>query len=270
MGIPHFLRLFCVAFVLDPGLLQGNAMMGSHEEAADARRTDARRAEVSPSLLAAKRLSLGEEVALLKSSGADRLHLDVKNGHFVPNLGFDPDVLKALKAHTPLPIDVHLMVQDPLGWVEPFQQVGAASLAFHIEAMETALEEQGDVKVRAQVKALCQTIRQGGSHVGLALSPNTPVACLDPFLDCVDYVLVMGVVPGKGGQTFLPQTVDRVAAIWELREKQGYSFKIQVDGGVTPQNAPRLWEVGADVLVAGTAILGTPDYRQAVQALRPS
>jgi ribulose-phosphate 3-epimerase len=262
MGIPHFLRLFCVAFVLDPGLLQGNAMMGSHEEA-----EDKRRAEVSPSLLAANPLSLGEEVALIKLSGADRLHLDVMDGHFVPNLSFSPHVLKALKAHTTLPIDVHLMVDDPLRWVEPFQQVGAASLAFHIEAMETAPEEQGDVQVRAQVKALCQTILQGGSHVGLALSPNTPVACLDPFLDCVDYVLVMGVVPGKGGQTFLPQTVDRVAAIRENRGKR--SFKIQVDGGVTAQNAQALWAAGADVLIAGTAIFSTSDYTQAIDALRP-
>ena len=223
-----------------------------------------RRFDISPSLLAADPACLGEEAKRLEQGGADRLHLDVMDGHFVPNLSFGPPVLKALKAHTSLPIDVHLMVSNPLAWVDPFQQAGAASLAFHLESGGPEPSEG-----RSRGHQILRAIHQGGLQAGLALHPDTPLWRLEPFLEAADFILVMTVIPGKGGQGLLPQALDRVAAVRALREQQGHSFNIQVDGGVTPQNAPRLWEAGADVLIAGTAILGAPDYRQAVQALRP-
>jgi ribulose-phosphate 3-epimerase len=213
--------------------------------------------KIAPSLAAGRLLYLGDEIKKLEEAGVDAVHFDVMDGHFVSELSFSPQTLKSLNKS--VPIDVHLMVTTPLDWVEPFQQAGAASLAFHIEAMKNATEEQ--------VHALCQTIRQGGMQAGLALSPNTPLERLDPFFDEVDIILVMGVFPGKGGQKFLPQTLGRVAAIREKRGRR--SFKIQVDGGVTAQNAQALWAAGADVLIAGTAIFSTSDYTQAINALRP-
>ena len=209
--------------------------------------------QIAPSLLAADFSKLGTEVKKLTRAGADVLHLDIMDGHFVPNLTFGSCVVQAIRSYSDIPFDVHLMVTHPEQLVEPFCQAGADWITFHIEA---------DTNVADTISL----IRKQGRRVGLSLRPGTNVSRLIPFLPMIDLVLVMSVEPGFGGQTFQKQALEKIAAFKELIGKK--PVRISVDGGINEVTAPACRLAGADILVAGTAILKRKNYAQAIERLR--
>lgn len=210
---------------------------------------------ISPSILAADFACLGEEIARVEAAGADMLHVDVMDGHFVPNLTIGPPVVKALKAVTNLPLDVHLMVEEPDALLPDFIEAGSANLTVHVEACR-------------HVHRTLQFIKNAGVHASVVLNPGTSLHTLDEILPEVYMVLLMSVNPGFGGQTFLPATLDKIRALKQQIQVRQLNVMIEVDGGVKPENAHMIRDAGADVLVAGTAIFGQPDYKAAMQALR--
>jgi ribulose-phosphate 3-epimerase len=210
--------------------------------------------QVAPSLLAADFGRLAEEAARVEAAGADMIHVDVMDGHFVPNLTLGPDGLAAVRRATELPLDVHLMVEDPGPFLATFRQAGADLLTVHWEAC-THLE-----RVLGQIHDL-------GALAGVAVNPATPVGLLADVWDEIDLVLVMSVNPGFGGQPFWPRAVHKVKQAAEMRGDLERPL-IAVDGGVTDREAPRLVQAGADVLVAGTYVFGAADLREPIALLR--
>jgi len=210
---------------------------------------------IAPSLLAADFARLGEEVRAVAAAGADWLHLDIMDGHFVPNISFGPVVVQALRKHCPLPFDVHLMISPADPYLEAFAKAGADLISVHPEA-------------GPHLHRTLQTIRGLGKRAGVVLNPATPVSAVENVLDLCDLVLVMSVNPGFGGQSFLDSQLPKIAALRRMIEASGREIALQVDGGVTAATAPRCIAAGADVLVAGTAVFGAPDYAQAIRALR--
>jgi ribulose-phosphate 3-epimerase len=214
---------------------------------------------VAPSLLSADFARLGEEVRLMADAGADWLHLDVMDGHFVPNISFGPLVLRALRPLTALPFDVHLMIAPVDPFLDAFAEAGAQRIAFHPEA--------GPHPHRT-----AQRIRALGARPGIVLSPGTPIAAMEELLELVDHVLVMTVNPGFGGQSFLEGPLDKIARLRALidQRSRGREIRLQVDGGVDAETAPRVIAAGADVLVAGTAAFrgGPGAYAANLSALR--
>lgn len=210
---------------------------------------------VSPSILSADFSRLGADCRLVLDAGAQMLHYDVMDGHFVPNISFGVPVLKSL--HKGLPeafYDVHLMISHPLDYAEPFAKAGASLLNFHLEAED-------------DVQRTLDAIRALGCKTGLTIKPATPPQALAPWLDQLDLVLVMSVEPGFGGQKFMPAALDKLRWLRAEREKRGLHFLLEVDGGVDGGTAPRCVEAGADVLVAGSAVFGAADPAAAVRAL---
>jgi ribulose-phosphate 3-epimerase len=211
--------------------------------------------QIAPSLLSADFSALGEAVAVAERGGADMIHVDIMDGHFVPNLTMGPPVVKALKRVAHVPLDVHLMIEDPDRYAEAFVEAGASSLTVHVEAV-------------VHLHRTVQFVKSLGVKAGVALNPATPVNALEQIAGDVDYVLVMTVNPGFGGQTFIPRSTSKVRAVRELLRREGSTAPIEVDGGIDVHTAPAVVAAGADILVAGNAVFGARDPESAIRALR--
>lgn len=217
------------------------------------------RIRIAPSLLAADFARLGEEVRAVAAAGADWLHLDIMDGHFVPNISFGPGLVKALRRHATIPFDVHLMIAPADPYLAAFAEAGADLISLHPEA-------------GPHLHRSLQTIRGLGKKSGIVLNPATPIAAVEPVLDLCDLVLVMSVNPGFGGQSFIRSQLGKIAALRAMIDahvaRGGQEIALQVDGGVTAETARDCIAAGADVLVAGTAVFGKPDYAAAIAAIR--
>lgn len=214
-----------------------------------------RSVKLAPSMIASDWARPLETLHNLTEAGVEWLHWDAMDGHFVPNLTLGPMFLSALRRHTDLHFDAHLMLSNPGDYVEAFVEAGAQSISVHVE-------------VGAHLHRLIGRIKELGAFAGAVLNPATPVSTLDVILPELDYVLVMSVNPGFSGQKFLPLAVDKIAVLNQKRQEQGLNFLIQVDGGVTPSTAPLVVRAGADVLVCGSNIFNSGTPQENVRALR--
>ncbi len=210
---------------------------------------------IAPSLLAADFARLGEEVDAIAAAGADWLHLDIMDGHFVPNISFGPVIVKALRKRSQMPFDVHLMITPADPYLAAFAEAGADLISLHPEA-------------GPHLHRSLQTIRSLGKKAGVVLNPATPVNAVAHVLDLTDLILVMSVNPGFGGQSFIDSQLSKIAELRRMIDATGRPIHLQVDGGVTARTAPACIAAGADCLVAGTAVFGQSDYAAAIKAIR--
>ena len=216
---------------------------------------NARTVQLAPSILAADFAALGNAIAMAEAGGADFIHVDVMDGHFVPNITIGVPVVRSLKKVAKVPLDVHLMIQDPDRYAEDFVKAGAAMLSVHLEVLP-------------HLHRSIQYIKSLGARAGVAINPSTPVYALEEIAGDVDHVLVMSVNPGFGAQTFIPRSESKIRAVRALLDAAGNTAPIEVDGGVDTSNAARLVECGASILVAGNAIFSATDPAAATRALR--
>ena len=211
--------------------------------------------EIAPSILAADFSCLGEGIRAVESGGAAMLHVDVMDGHFVPNISIGVPVVASLRKATRLPLDVHLMIENPELYIQAFAEAGADMISVHQEATP-------------HLDRALSMIREHGCQPGAVVNPATPVSALSEVLGIVDHVLVMSVNPGFGGQKFIPNALAKIRELKRIRESYNHPFRIEVDGGVGPENVADLVRAGAEILVAGTSIFHTPDAAEAVRALK--
>ena len=211
--------------------------------------------QIAPSILSADFAALGEQIAAVERGGADLIHVDVMDGHFVPNITIGPPVVRAIRRVASRPLDVHLMIEEPDRYIEAFIDAGADMVSVHVEV------------VPHLHRTIC-LIKKLGARAGAVLNPSTPAATLQDIAGELDYVLVMSVNPGFSGQAFIPHTVDKLRHVRAMLTEAGSTVPIEVDGGIDEETAPRVVAAGARILVAGHAIFGTADPERATRTLR--
>ncbi|MDQ0155973.1 ribulose-phosphate 3-epimerase [Robertmurraya andreesenii] len=211
--------------------------------------------KIAPSILSADFSKLGEEIKDVELGGADYIHVDVMDGHFVPNITIGPLIVEAIRPVTKLPLDVHLMIENPDQYVEAFAKAGADYITVHVEACR-------------HLHRTIQNIKSYGVKAGVVLNPATPVESIQHVIEDVDMVLLMSVNPGFGGQKFIPSVFPKIKQVREMADEKGLDIEIEIDGGVNEETAKLCIEAGANVLVAGSAVYNQPDRKKAIEALR--
>lgn len=202
--------------------------------------------KIAPSILSADFANLQRDIELVEKGGADYIHVDVMDGHFVPNITLGPNIVQAIRPVTKLPLDVHLMITDPENYIADFAKAGADIIMVHVEAT-------------AHIHRALQMIKDLGVKAGVVINPGTPVAMIEHVLPLADQVLVMTVNPGFGGQSFIEETVSKITRLDQLRHEKQLSYAIEVDGGIVPETAAKCKKAGADVFVAGSYVYSAPD-----------
>ncbi len=211
--------------------------------------------KIAPSILSADFSKLGEELRNVEKAGADLIHFDVMDGHFVPNISFGYKVLKDVKDVIGLDYDVHLMVEEPEYLIEPFSKYGASIITIHVEAV-------------SDVDKYIDLIHRYGVKAGISIKPDTPVEDIVQYLNKVDLVLIMSVYPGFGGQKFIDDSVDKLVHLDAIRKEKSYSYVIEIDGGINDKTSRKIIDKGIDIMVAGSYIFGASDYKNAIESLK--
>ncbi len=211
--------------------------------------------KIAPSILSADFWKLGQEIAEVEDAGADMLHIDVMDGHFVPNITMGPPIVNSIKKKVRIPLDVHLMIENPEKYISDFVDAGSDVLTVHVETC-------------SHLEGVVSSIKRLGVRAGVVLNPATPLIFLDHILEQVDMVLLMSVNPGFGGQQFLPSVLPKIEKLREKMDNAGLNTDIQVDGGINPSNCRSVVEAGANVLVAGSSVFHSTNYKETIAELR--
>ena len=211
--------------------------------------------KISPSILSADFTRLPEEIKAVEAGGADYIHIDVMDGRFVPNITIGPFVVEAVKKVSSVPLDVHLMIEEPERYIDAFAKAGSDIITVHVEATR-------------HLHGVLQAIRRAGARAGVTLNPATPVSTLENILPDADLILVMSVNPGFSGQGFIPQCLDKIAAVRRMIDDSGYKIELEVDGGIKVDNIRQAAEAGADVFVSGSGVYGSKDYGATIAAMK--